>query len=254
MLQMFHFRNELLRDPVEYKSFENEYSAVLDNFMELKLALKNLRQLFEHHESEIKSGSAVRIHPNKQLSILKPIDNQYRAYVKDFFIKGEMVISAIPRVGQVFGLKAGFLFGPQKKFERESANLKKDWGQRAEFILAYVQAARSTWYETFNGFRNDIEHSSMTFPPLSYRLESDGTVAITFPTFPSGGILNVLESLEYSVLELVESCLLFFFSTKLRIGMLIKEIPPEQRDPNKVVRYRLYMRVGDQDVPFGGTI
>jgi hypothetical protein len=155
----------------------------------------------------------------------------------------------------LFGLKVSFLFGKQERFQKGCSQLIQDWGENGTMIVEYVEAARAEWYQDFNDFRNSIEHKSPIFPSISYELTSNGKVKVLFPVFRNGQpLLTVLHSLEYSMLELVERCILFFFSTKLLPGMIIKQIPPEHRNPDIVVLYRLYGRFGDQDVPYAGSL
>lgn len=202
----------------------------------------------------MEEGIVIKIQSNRQINIEKPLDEEYRAGIKDIFIKGEMTISGLPKLGINFGLKIGFFFVDKKKFDKESIELLKNWGGNAKFILEKVRLARETWYKEFNDYRNHIEHHYVEIPEIKYTLNESNKFNVYFPTIKDGGdLLDMLERIKEKILELVEDTVIFFFSTKLNPGLVIKEIPIEERDPKIVKKYRIYARFKDQDVPYGNT-
>jgi hypothetical protein len=250
ILQMCQLRDSLIRDNSMKVDFDKVYAPVLENFQECKLAVHHLKELKNQHIKEVEEGTAVKFHPNGQISIIRTIDDKYRASFKEFFIKGEMVVNGIPRVGEVFGLKTAFFFKKEPTFRKGVEELKKDWNSLAEFIINHLENARLNWYDNFNKIRNDIEHRAIKISKTTYSLNSESKVQVIFPTSEAGvDLVDVLDSLLEKLLELVEACIVFFFSTKLKPGYFIKDIPVQERNPSMVVRYKLYIWIGDQMVP-----
>lgn len=252
MLQMFNLRDSLLLLESERNDFNEMYHPLIENFNELKHIVRKLIELKNNHLKEIQQGIAIKMNPNnRQLTILKPIDTEYRMLIKDYFIKGEIIISSIPRIAKVFDLNVTYFFKETKKFEKGIELLKKECFN-ADFVISHLKLARDGWYQTFNKIRNDIEHRSVKIPNIEYRLDSRLNIIPQFPTDNDGtDLVQMLENITERILELVECCVIFFFSNILRPGQFIKDIPENERNPNKVIRYRLYMRLGDQDVPGG---
>lgn len=254
MLQMFTFRDELLNEK-EKSEFNKSYNPILENYKALSLSVKKLKSLQENHIAEVEAGKVVKLRSNGQIDIEKSIDDEYREGIKDFFIKGEITIGGLQKLGNVFGLKIGFFFKEDKKFEKEAQSLEKEWGQNAKFILNKIGSARKIWYEEFNNYRNYIEHHYVEIPDIKYILKSDGKFEIDFPTIQDGGdLVAMLDKIKYEILELVEDTLMFFFNTKLKPGLLIREIPIEERDPKIAIKYAIYGQFKDgQYVRYGNT-
>jgi len=252
MGQMFNLRDKLIRDKKKRQAFNNAYNPILDNFMELKTTVKELKEIQDQHLKEVAEGGAVIIHPNRQISVIRPIDTRYRALIKDFFIKGEMIISGIPGVGKEFDIRIGFFFGDANKFKKGVDKLRVAWKELCEPVIQDLEYARSTWYKDFNDIRNDIEHKTLKVPPIEYHLDGNAKVSVHFPDFvPNHSVLVTMEHLTDRILELLEDCIVFMFATRLEPGLLIKIIPENERDPANVIKYKLCMRIGNQVVPVG---
>jgi hypothetical protein len=252
MIQILNLRDSLISDDSERLAFDEAYKPLLDNFRELTITLRNLKTLCDRHLKDVKEGTAVVVHHGRQISVLHPVDDEYRALFKEFFIKGEMIISAIPRVARVLGLRLGFFFGDKNKFEKESDQLRKSWGKLADFVIPVVEGARSTWYKRFNQIRNDIEHGSIKIPYIEYQINSSSAVDVIFPIDKNGSdLLQLLDNLTNRIFELVEECIVFILATRLKSWQFIKDIPQKERNPDNVIRYKLYARIGGKEIPFG---
>jgi hypothetical protein len=254
MLQMFTMRDELIKDEKEKDEFNKTYNPILENYKELSLVITRLKELINKHIKEVEEGSIVKVYSNRQINIEKSIDEEYRAGIKDFFIKGEMTISGLPKLGKCFEMKIAFFFSDKEKFEKESIELVKNYGKNATFILEKIKLARESWYEEFNTYRNHIEHHHVDIPQITYSLTKEGKTKVHFPKIEDGSdLLDMLEKIKEKILELVEDTVIFFFSTKLKPGLVIKKIPAEERDPQIAKKYRIYARFKDKDVPYGNS-
>jgi hypothetical protein len=252
MLQIFNLRDRLIHEQSERRAFDDAYSGLLDNFMELKLVVTRLQELQSRHLKEIEEGSAARIMTNHQITLLRPIDTEYRSLFKEFFIKGEMTISGISHVGKVLGVRAGFFFADPKKFKKGVDKLRQDWPHVYDLVIPHLEHVRSTWYGSFNKIRNDIEHKTLKLPTLTYQLTESGNASVLFPRIEQDlPMTESFENLVLEILELVEDCVVFFLATRLRPGQFIRMIPENEQDPSMVIKYKLFMRIGDQDVPLG---
>jgi hypothetical protein len=252
MLQMCNLRDNLLFNE-DRKRFDEVYATVIDNFMEIKLAAKELRQLEEQHNIELHQGIAASIQVNGHITINKPIEIQYRAIIKEFFIKGQIIIAALPRVGKVFGLRTAFFFADDDKYEKSSKQLE-NISKNACFVLDHLKWARSGWYKAFNDIRNTIIHDVFKFPHIKYEVDPESNILAKYPLL-SDKVDNctLLQQFIDRLIELVECCVVFYFSTKLKDGQIIIDIPENKRNPDKVIRYQLCMNIGGQIVPLGNT-
>ena len=242
---MLNIRDALLNDE-DKKKFNEAYNPIIENFKGLLLSIKKLQKLKERHITEVNAGKIVKIRSNRQIDIEYSIDDDYREGIKDIYIKGAITIKGLPNLGKIFGLKIGFFFMDDQKFERELDNFLKEWGLNGEFILYNISEARSTWYEEFNKYRNYIEHHHVKIPNVKYSQQHNGTIKVIFPTNKDGtDLLELLEKLQDKILELVEVTVIFLFSTKLKPGLVIREIPIEERNPEIVKRYAVYMEFQD---------
>ena len=251
MLQMCELRDGIILDSDMRKRFDEAYGPIIDNFMETRQAISELKQLEERHRDELRNGSAAKIAANGHITITRPIEVQYRGLIKEFFLKGQMIISTIPRVGKVFGLKTSFFFADDAKYSKGAKHLEQKW-PNAILAIKHLDWARSGWYSDFNSFRNRIVHESFKFPNTTYEVDADSKVTPKFPALSDvADNCKLFEKLCECILELVEACVIFFFSTQLRGDQVIMQIPEDQRDPANVRKYRLCMRLGDRVVPIG---
>jgi hypothetical protein len=62
-----------------------------------------------------------------------------------------------------------------------------------------------------------------------------------------------LKKIRDRILELVEDSLMFLFSTKLKPFQVIRVIPENERNPNIVKKYAIYVQVENQFVRYGNT-
>ncbi|MCK7527131.1 MAG: hypothetical protein MZV64_60740 [Ignavibacteriales bacterium] len=87
---MFTIRDGLIHDEKEKNEFNKAYNPILENYKELSLVIKRLKELKKKHIEEVEEDGIVKVYSNSQINIEKSIDEDYRAGIKDFFIKGEI--------------------------------------------------------------------------------------------------------------------------------------------------------------------
>jgi hypothetical protein len=254
MLQMFEFRDAVFNIDKEKSDFDKAYKPIIENFQELNSSIKKLRLLRENHIRDLHSGIVIKNRSDNQIDIEKTIDSEYKSGVKDVFIKGEMTISGLKKVGEFFGVNINFFFGKEKKFNDGSQELLQTHKNNAKFIIDKIKLARETWYSDFNEYRNAFEHDYVNFQEVEYKRSVNGNFEAIFPKISDGSdLLDVLEKIRDRILELVEDSLMFLFSTKLKPFQVIRVIPENERNPNIVKKYAIYVQVENQFVRYGNT-
>jgi hypothetical protein len=250
LYQVYKILDTVSTSEKEKNEFKASYNVIFENARATFKIIKKLRRLRDEHEQKLKNGMLIRIESGNSISILEPIDDEYRECVKDFFIKGEIAIEGIIALADAWNLKIDFFFKKEKKFDRGSIELIESRREQGEWIIENVRWARDNWYEKFNETRNLIIHHNYHIPNVRYDIVNKRSVVARFPTLEDGR--DILEHLEYVFplyMELIEECVVFILSTRMQPYQHIKEIPENERNHEIPIRYEIYANFGDKDIP-----
>lgn len=223
--------------------YDKSFHPVFQNLLEMKMVKDKCISVISKHVEAIQAGTDGKYHGHK-IDINEPIDDELNIFFKDFFIRGQMAVSALIKHSLYMGSNIGFLFSEdEKKFRSGLKNfvLKED-DERFKALNAFITNHKTAWYASFREMRRKIEHEGWSLPALGYSLDENLKVKVRLPTSPDKSTPEILETYWQSMVLFCEEVVVFLLSLKLKSDMIIVYVPEEKRNPQMPIRYMVSLK------------
>lgn len=226
-----------LRDAALDEQRRNEFDQLYDQVLAgLRNAREAMNAVVDHwvkHNAKIVSGEIVRV-SRDTVHIDESIDRQLRREFEDFLITTTRVMKTpMQSLMKSLGLDVGYLFQKQSTFV---GGLEKA-RQLDPVLAAYIADVRQ-WSEPLVQMRNDLEHSIIPAPRVSYDFER-GPVRANEPRVSDKPITEYVADVFDRVCCFVEELTVYSLRKNFPECFEVSELPIADREPSAPERFRL---------------
>lgn len=219
------------------------YETIFQNLLEAKFVRSRCIALIEAHNKGVSEGKDAYI-LGHQINVDNPIDDELNLLFKDFFIRGVMAIDRLFSHCIFIGYPVSGLFSDKEKKRVEALEafpLSKD-DPRRKSLVEFVEGNQKAWYRLFREHRTQIVHHGWKLPSLKYIPAAGNKVEVLYPKIHSHEIPALLDICWNNMTNFCEELLVFIASLKLPDHLTMIEIPKENRDPHRPVRFAVRVK------------
>jgi hypothetical protein len=227
-----------IMDIAEYAMTKEEVDIIFDAFSERNIP--DFADLYDLHNdiinkySDFKNGLNNGDYFSKDksgfFSIDRSIEIELHRIVKDFFIKGRLLINNFAKskiIDSEYFVLSKFIIVKDKNFNRNKEEyLKNEPDNKYGRLIDIIENSRSKFLADFNEIRGHIEHENLEIP--KFIINTD-TGEISEPSLTnSGSLIKEISFMYYNILDMIELLLVLYFGInsvekKKSIGLFIRE-------------------------------
>jgi hypothetical protein len=224
----------------ERLAYDQSFAPVFQNLKEMNLAKRKCREIISSHCEAVEAGADGLYHGN-QIDIKVPIDDDLNLFFKDFFTRGQMAVECLMAHAGYMGFNISFMFSDnEKKFLKGAKEFPLDPDDdRFKALHGYITHHQQSWYTSFKGLRNGIEHAGWSLPAVRYRLDDKLGVNMVLPRHENREIVELLDDLWKGMINFIEELVVFLLSLKLKNNLVVMYLPPDKRNKNIPIPYVL---------------
>jgi hypothetical protein len=235
-------RAQALYDQTKVAEFDTLFEFVINHLIELRTTLRELLDLWQSHAARVESGEAVR--RSNAYHVTEPIHQKLSRFLNILVTGAARVAKKIQYITKIFGTDIGFLFDNDKEYEKKLPKLAATDPE----LASYVAESRK-WLHPLRAWRIAMEHKNYVPPKLQYQQDADGAVHVIEPEALGLPLRQYFVSLLSHLNRFVEEVIVWCVQRSLPDPMTIVEIPVSERDPIRVVRFKVAMK-GTGETPW----
>jgi len=123
--------------------------------------------------------------------------------------------------------------------KQRDAFLKQHDTKKFRDFFALIDQDRGNWIKPLRDLRNKIEHRGFSLPTTKYLLDQNDKIVPFFPTPDNEEMVYFLEKIWENFFTFCEEIVVFFMSHKLPEGMVIYQVPEDERTREIPMRYKV---------------
>ncbi len=228
-------RAQALYDQTKVAEFDELFQFVMNHLIELRATLRELLDLWQSHAARVESGRAVR--RCNAYHVAEPIDQKLGRSLNILVMGSARVAKKIQHITKIFGIDIGFLFDNDKEYARQLPKL----AATDPDLASYVAESRK-WLHPLRAWRIAMEHKNYVPPKMRYQQDADGVVHVIEPEALGLPLRQYFVSLLSHLSRFVEEVIVWCVQRSLPDPITIVEIPVGERDPIRVVRFKVAMK------------
>ena len=208
-------------------AFENRAGIYFDSVMPLITDFSDTHdeiiKMISDYKSGILSGKYLKFDAKGQYTHTKTPENKIEVKVKEFFIKGKILLVNFVKSGIVddptFLLK-NFYFADSTKFENQKEIYLAEPNHRYLPLINLTEKAQEEFLREFSKIRGDIEHNHFSLPDFPITIEENNG-RVDEPDFCDNDLSTTISSFYNQLLEWIEKLVAYFLGIN---GELNKKI------------------------------
>jgi len=206
------------------KAFEPKKENIPDFYKYIQVVINDFTTFYDLHEkikekhskylNNLKNLTNVSRQENGALNIDQTLESELINDVKDFFIKGRILLNNWASSGVIkdefIDLKS-LLIVKDNNFEKQrEIYLALDEQKRYESLFNFIHKARENFLSEFNCIRAEIEHNMLTFN--SYQIGIlNNKIIIKEPLIKEKPMYAIINSFYDNILNFIEKIMIFYY-------------------------------------------
>lgn len=214
--------------------FDKIYGPVLDALDACRKSTRELEALWANYIKKIEMGLIVSFDKNT-IHVSESIDKELRDLITSILTNGVIALKGTQNVTNFWGLDIGCLFMKEDNFQKGIEAMRT----ANELLLAdFLTKVRNTWSESFISRRNSIEHQGWLLPQVRFLSVLSNGIGINEPVIDGIPVTKYARLMTNSLISTIENIVAYAIQRVIVYPMIIVEIPQNEREPQKVLRFR----------------
>jgi hypothetical protein len=238
MIGVLGIRDAVCSDKDKRHHFDELYDPVLSGLRNVRETSQDIAKEWEQHRIKFESGEIVKM-DGRNVHITEHIDRSLKRDLESFL---NTAIRTIKQSLQVLtkdlGVEINFLFQKDSPFQKGIAKTRGSDAALADYLVA-----TRLWTEPLVLARNDLEHSTIPSPKVSYFVDRSPVQAAE-PQFGGKPITQFTIDVLERVCCFCEELIVHGLRKNLPKGFEITEVPFAERDPSAPVRFHVTITPG----------
>ncbi len=230
---ILRLRDLALSDATEREQFDNAFQGVIAGLENIRAAAKTAVELYSSHSKRVARGEIARV-VGGIVFLDENVDHELRKQTEIVIsTAGRVVKDRMQEVFRTLNLDIGFLYKKPSTFATGIAKL-----QQQDISLAnYLEQTRAKWSEQLKKRRDGLEHGSWVLPKIVHEPDS-GSVRSIEPLVDGQPVTQFVSHIVDRTCCFIEELCAYALQRRMPEGISFAEIPPNERKPEIVERFR----------------